>query len=935
MGIFGQKEVVAFDFETTGVDPGFDRIIEIGAVKVFDDGRQETFKRLVNPQRPVPFYVKQLTGIDDSMLSEAEPIELVLPQFLDFLGDALLIGHNVSFDLGFLFENCRALGLRIPRNRVVDTLSLARVLYPTAVNHQLETLAALFEVELVRAHRAYYDALATLGVAEKLWQKLLSLPEPLFDQLEELIFAAGASDLEFYWRLAREHRMFRENLPPPPEVDSDKLVVLQNELGEPTSESVDFDPDIIEAYFSENSPLGTVLKNFKVRSQQQDMAAAVTQAFIDGELLMVEAGTGVGKSFAYLVPALFWSAANGEKVVVSTYTKALQEQLFFKDLPVLRKVLPFDFYALLLKGKGNYICLYRLERYMRDPMSLTSREREGLIYIASWISETESGDISENTSFINNFRYSLWEKVRADGHTCIGKLCPYYRDCFVYKIRRKISEAQMLIVNHALLISDLGGAILGDYSYLIVDEAHKLDVVAVELLGGEISIWRVKSVLDGIYKEAVVPSGVLSYIMTALGDQSLDEQFERIKENISFIRECADKFFSELALNMELIYHWQKQKYQVRKRYDYINPVYKSIKDRGDELIAALKSLYTELDIFIDNLGEPQNEELRKYFEELKGERAKLMELMDDLLVVLSPDEPDVVYWMESPTSPDSIDARLCWAPLDVGQVLNTELYERLGAAVFTSATLAIAEDFSYYLERLGLVYAPRERVRTLLLGSPYDYETQLRIVVTEFMPSPRELERFIDKTSALVRETSRKFRKGTMVLFTSHDSLRQIYETLYYDFQQVGIKLLGQGFSGSLAAISRTFIEDVESVLLGTESFWQGIDIPGKSLELLILTKLPFPVPDDPYIEAMSERLQRCGRRPFEEFIVPQAVIRFRQGVGRLIRSETDRGVLAILDKRIITMRYGEKFISSLPKKPEIAKSLDEVYQIVAEHLS
>jgi len=172
------------------------------------------------------------------------------------------------------------------------------------------------------------------------------------------------------------------------------------------------------------------------------------------------------------------------------------------------------------------------------------------------------------------------------------------------------------------------------------------------------------------------------------------------------------------------------------------------------------------------------------------------------------------------------------------------------------------------------------------------------------------------------------------MVLFTSHDSLRQIYETLYYDFQQVGIKLLGQGFSGSLAAISRTFIEDVESVLLGTESFWQGIDIPGKSLELLILTKLPFPVPDDPYIEAMSERLQRCGRSPFEEFIVPQAVIRFRQGIGRLIRSETDRGVLAILDKRIITMRYGEKFISSLPKKPEIAKSLDEVYQIVAEHL-
>ena len=935
MGIFGYSKVVAFDLETTGLDSVYDEIIEIGAVKFFENGRIEKFNSLVSTDRPIPFFVSQLTGIDNEMILDAPGIDKVLPNFLDFVGDAPLIAHNADFDLSFIREAARKLGIKSLRNRIFDTLLIARLLYPNCLNHQLETLSLLFNFKMDNQHRALDDAEACLAIAQGLWQRTLSLRLEMFQTLEELIFATGNFDLEFYWGRAREVRSNFEKVPDPPEINEKILLKLQNSFGKPTRGKIDFSPEIVSKYFLTDGLLSEKVSGFRFRPQQSDMAETVTYAMINGELLMIEAGTGVGKSFAYLVPAVYWAVSNGEKVVISTYTKALQEQLFNKDIPTIAECVPFDFNVLLLKGKGNYLCLYRLERFIKDPVLLPISERKALLYLVSWAMETESGDIAENSSFNIFFQTSLWEKIRADGHTCVGKKCPFYADCFVYKVRRKVQDAQLLIVNHALLLSDIEGAILGDYETLIIDEAHNLDKVAADYLGGAIAVWRFRSVLDGIYTESPIPSGTLNYLMSEIETPELQGLYDDTKEAISKARDFVESFFSELTLSIENLYHWKNRRYSVRKRYDFVNPVFRAVEQSALKLYDLLKAAHINLDKFIIKTGQPKGEKIERLFEELKGEKSRLVEIMDDLLMVLNPEDPEIVYWLTSPSNENSVDSRLCWSPLDVGQILNNALYEKLNSVIFTSATLAVTSDFNYYIERLGLSYSQIDRVRTVLLGSPYDYDTQLKIIVAAYMPDPKDYNRFLKCIGDIVLETSKKFRKGTMVLFTSHDALRQVYKDLYNNFKLERLKLLGQGLTGSMSGISRQFIDNEESVLLGTESFWQGVDIPGKSLEVLMIMKLPFAVPNDPYVEAMCEDFQRHGRNSFEEYIIPQAVIRFRQGVGRLIRSETDKGVLVILDKRIVKARYGGKFLRSLPTKTVTIENVDLLLDIVSDHLS
>ncbi len=935
--LFGYEDIVAFDLETTGLDPYSNSIIEIGAIRLLPDGEFEHFSTLVKPQKPVPFYVMQLTGIDNEMLVDAPDINSALAQFIEFIGNATLIAHNAQFDMDFIGAKIAENDMNILQNPVIDTLSLSRILFPNLINHRLESVAGLFGYKLRDAHRALDDAEATLISAIGLWKTLLAMDDKNFDMLEYLIGSANMTDLLEIWGSARMARVLTAY--EPPAVEEKFLLDLTNEFGEVPSGTVQFQPDEIMGYFDENSPLGRVLDNFKFRIQQRDMAERIISALANGELVMIEAGTGVGKSFAYLIPSLYWAIANGEKVVISTYTKALQEQLFFSDLPMLSEVLPFDFRAILLKGKGNYICLRRARRYLDDPSVLSYNERTGMIYIARWLAGTHSGDISENSAFINSKQFYLWEKIRSDGHTCIGKKCPYYQECFVYSIRSKVKDAQVVVVNHALLLSDLAGGILGDYNYLVVDEAHNLERVAADAFGGEIARWRVYSVLDSIFSEMPNPTGTLAFLYSKIPNRNhYKEYYKEATNSIIAARGFANTFFTELTETMEKVYHWREQKYGVRNRYDSGNPVFQQIETFGTEMIRCLSRVRDSLKEFYDAIGE-EDEEIIRLSEELRGEADKVEEILEDFLFAINPGEPNFVYWMESPTSNDSENAtaKLCFAPLNIGEILNKSLYEHLGAAILTSATMTVAGNFNYFIDSLGFNFAPQERIDAVLYGSPYDYDSQLKIVVGKFMPYPsRKYEKvFIQKLSQIVWEISQRFRLGTLVLFTSHSMLRDVYFDLHPKFKGEGLRLLGQNLSGSHQAIKRQFIDDVESVLLGTESFWQGINVPGKSLEALFLVKLPFGVPGEPYTDAKQEQIRIKGGNPFMEYVVPQSVIRFRQGIGRLIRSETDRGVLIILDPRISGKNYSEEFLKSLPTKPIMVNSEEELFDIISEQFA
>jgi len=935
--VFGHNDIVAFDLETTGLEPSRDSIIEIGAVRLLPDGKFDRFSQLVNPRCNVPFFITELTGIDNEMLEDAPTIDKAIDGFLDFIGDAALLAHNAKFDIEFINSNLIDCGYPPLVNPAIDTLELARLIYPNLVNHQLETVAALFRYDLKKAHRAVNDAEATLFAGVKLWQKFLSLPDPVFDRLGFLVNAANLPQIVSFWSSLRMERL-RERIDEP-EVDTKYLLDLTNEFGEQIEKTVEFSPETVMEYFDVDSPLSEVLVGFTPRPEQQEMAESAIGALANGELLMAEAGTGVGKSFAYLIPALFWSAANREKIVVSTYTKALQEQLFQSDIPTLAEIMPFQFKAVLLKGKGNYICLYRLERYFKNPNLLSYREREGLAYIASWLVDSQSGDISENTSFLNARQFYLWEKIRADGHTCVGRKCPFYDSCYVYKIRKKVQQAQVVVVNHALLMSDIGGGILGDYDYLIIDEAHNLERVAADNLGGMLAQWRFRSTLDSIFSESPKPSGTLAFLYSVLAKKKEHKElYEKAANSIIAARSFADTFFAELTHQMQVFYHWREQRYGVRKRYDSENPAFRKTEPLAAEIIRYLSSAKENLKKFADSI-ESEDATVERLIEELNGETAKVAEMVEDVLFSMTPSEKDFVYWLESPRPDDkeSTDARINWAPLNVGELLNKVLYEHLGAVILTSATMTVAQDFNYYLEALGLRYAPLERIRTHLLGSPYNYHDQLRIAIARFMPPPisQNEQAFVQRVAEVVGECSKRIRLGSMVLFTNYKMLRGVFENLHQPMKTEGVKLLAQKISGSLTALKRQFIENVESVLLGTESFWQGVNIPGKSLELLFITKLPFGVPDEPYSEAKQERIRMQGGEPFTEYQVPQAVIRFRQGIGRLIRNETDKGVLILLDQRLATRRYGKYFLDSLPTSAVEVYNPEELYSIISEQMS
>ncbi len=934
--IFGYSDIIAFDLETTGLDPYADCIIEIGAVKYSPDGKFQRFDTFVNPNRPVPFYVMQLTGIDNDMLKDAPQIDDALAEFLEFIGDSALIAHNAPFDVNFTNAKLTDIGHPPLNNPVIDTLPLVRLLYPNSVNHQLETIAGLFGYDLTKAHRAVEDAEATLYSAIGLWKTILALDEKVFDRLEFLIGYANKADLLEIWAKAREERLLKHY--DMPEIVSKYILDLTNEFGEPPSEEIEFDPEEVMHYFDKDSPLKSIMSDFKYREQQENMAMFVVDALVNGKIVMVEAGTGVGKSFAYLIPALYWAVANGEKVVVSTYTKALQEQLFFYDIPFLEKILPFSFKSVLLKGKGNYICLLRVERYIKNPSLLSFKEREGILYIANWLANTHSGDISENSAFMNSRQFHLWEKIRADGHTCIGRKCPYFNDCFVYKIRRKVQESQLIVVNHALLLSDLGGGILGDYDYLIVDEAHNLERVASDAFGGVVARWRIRSTLDSIFSEMPQPNGTLAFLFSALENRQDYADLYKISTNsIVSARAFADNFFNELTEQMEYAYHWREQQYGVRKRYDPDNAVFRKIENLGAEMVRYLNSVRDNLKKFYESI-EVSNEKIERTREELKGETAKINDIIEELLTAMSPTERDYVYWFESPRPNDDVNAKakMCFAPLNIGEILHNSIYKNIGSAIFTSATLTVAKKFDYYLDTLGFNLAPPDRVGTLLLGSPYDYDNQLKIAIAKFMPRPdRGNEKiFTQRFTEIIWETSRRFRSGTLALFTSYNMLKNVFFELHPKFKSEGIRLLGQSLSGSHSAIRRQFIEDTESVLLGTESFWQGVNVPGKSLELLFIAKLPFGVPGEPYADAKQEQISMRGGNPFMEYVVPQAVIRFRQGIGRLIRTETDRGVLVVFDKRISQTRYGENFLDSLPTEAIEVNSPIELFNLIDEQL-
>lgn len=921
------RTYVALDIETTGLEPERDGIIEIGAVKFRDQEILDTWSSLVNPQRPIPYHIQRLTGITPRETDSAPSLFSLLGPLSRFVGRHPLVGHNIAFDLAFLGKH----GL-FPTHQALDTFQLATSLVLYVPSHSLSALAQALGVSQEEGHRALADALTTMEVFRVLWERALGLDMRTIQEINRLAAGSDWPPGFFFLDLEREKaatvgtslrerlvaRKGQEAILGPlfsPVVESKRL--------KPTSNPQPLDLEALSAIVEEGGPLKEYLPHYEYRPQQVEMLKAVANAFNEKEHRLIEAGTGIGKSLAYLIPAAHFAVDKGQPVVVSTNTINLQDQLFKKDIPDLQKILPFE--AALLKGRSNYLCLRKLS-YLKRRGGLTAPEIGLLSKILIWLPTTMTGDRVELN--LLEGEEQAWARLSA-GEPCEPEKCPFLRDCYFYLARRRAEGAHIIVVNHALLLSDMmtENRALPRYRHLIIDEAHHLEDRATEQLGVEVAQGWLYALLERIDSRGK-GYGLLNRLSASLKERGVasahrhevEGYIEVVRQQAVDARGALHAFWE--ALSLFLAQHcrgneWYDERIRLtsalrtQPNWIEVEMAWEPLSQSLARLAEGLKALYQGL------LGlEEEHDDLLFELREREGELQALGQEMEAIIVQ---PEPGRIYWA---TISAGQGISLHDAPLHVGDALRKSLFAPLETLLLTSATLRTGGEFGYIRERLGL-----EDAQELTLGSPFDYETSTLVFIPTDIPEPNT-PGYVKATNEALLHLSLAVGGKTLALFTSRAHLLQAHRDLVRPLEERGVHLYGQGIDGSRHRILENFRHQPQSVLLGTRSFWEGVDVMGEALSCLVIARLPFPVPDDPIIAARSEMYEE----PFGQYAVPQAVLRFRQGFGRLIRSQSDRGVVVVLDKRVLTKYYGSVFIDSLPPCTIQQGSIEELPRVAAE---
>jgi ATP-dependent DNA helicase DinG len=935
-----EKHVLVLDLETTGLDPKSDKIIEIGAVLHTPKGKQAEFNQLVNPGIPIPSFITDLTGITGEMVRspKALPIQDALQRFQEFLLEELkqagpgikidslpVVGHNVGFDLSFLQEEGAFM-----KNPPLDTYEIAAVILPGEGRYNLRALGQVLGVPKRANHRALDDSLVTLSILKIMHDKILQLP---LSTLAEIVRLSDGTNwkgtLAFMWALEQRTR---ENgnkpiaeyqnpiLSQPPPQEFDPL--------EPLAQLQKLDLEEVTAVLEPGGPFHKSFPNYEKRSEQLEMLRVATRAISEGRHYMIEAGTGIGKSLAYLIPATLWAAKNQNRVVISTNTINLQDQLISKDIPLLLETLNLDCKATVLKGRSNYLCPHHLES-LRKSKPKNSDEMRVLGKILVWLESSPTGDRGEIN--LNGPRENrVWNRVSAEHEDCstegclkrTGGRCPFYQ------ARQRAHSSHIIVVNHALLLADVatGNRVLPEYDTLVIDEAHHLESATTNALSFYTSQYLLRRSLATLGDEN---QGILGWILS-LGKETLSPA--EVGNLNQLVQSMISRSFKTKSRMEEVFQIMQgfldrspaaksNNKYTIQLRFQSPNSpesfpgILRSGSD-WDELEVgwdhARQSLYGLLEdiqklweAINDLLGKnrqekPQFEAILNDLREASRELYEMYENIDNL--VFEPD-PNMIYWIES--NPQRPAVAIQAAPLHIGELMENHIWFEKRSVILTSATLTTAGSFNYIKNRLQALDA-----ETLALGSPFDYQNAALLYLVEDIPEPTDYrghQLAINKgLISLCKATGGR----TLVLFTSYSQLQKTARAITGPLAQEGIIVYEQGSGPSPHTLLKSFRMAEQAVLLGTRAFWEGIDIPGPDLSVLVIAKLPFQVPSDPIVAARSETYQDS----FQNYTLPEAILSFRQGFGRLIRSKQDVGLVAILDKRLLSKSYGDLFLSSLP---------------------
>ena len=904
-----EQVYVSLDLETTGLDSERDTILEIGAVRFRGDEVLDTFETFVNPGRAIPDHIQRLTGIRPSQVERAPSFPSIVGEFAEFLGSHAVVGHNVQFDLRFLASH----GLPVA-NAAYDTMDLATVFLPRSRRYSLKHLADHFGVEL-RNHRALDDAIGGKELFVRLLRLAAEQDGGLLSYMSELARRSNWPLHTALSGLANKQSTSSASVGPA----GLNLELLTHRVESPEkrrpADGLDhLDVEQIHGMLGPNGPFAQAFEGFEHRPQQEEMLDTVTDAIFDQRHLVVEGGTGVGKSLAYLLPAALFAVSQGQRVVVSTNTINLQEQLIGKDIPALKGVLehsgvlePDTLRVALLKGKANYLCLRRWQQLSRsEPLSVDDAKL--LSKTAVWLQDTSSGDRGEIN--LNGREISAWTHVSAGEKG----FCMDMRDgspCFLRAARQRAEQAHIIVVNHALLMSDMVfGGLIPEYGTVIIDEAHHLEEAATNQFGFELPqgeferIWEPTGRLFQGVRQALadleLDSGTIDTGQSALG--AIENEGPRLRES-----------WGQLFAGIEAVLAGQRKgrnqgdqnqlliTLEVRNSpaWEGLHLAWENLNTRLGQVGIALRNLRS----FLDANQLPAAPDQQALMIEAASLADGLEELTNRLASILEEASEEAIHWVSINPSQGTIS--LHSAPLDVSPILAEKLFAEKDCVILTSATLTAGGSFQFLRGRVGV----GEDAAELLVGSPFDYERAAQALIPEDMPQPNA-NGYVAATADVLAQLGLGLRGRTMALFTSHSSLRAVAQRLRPLLEPHGIPVLAQGVDGSAPYLMAAFGEEPGSVLLGTASFWEGVDMPSGLLKALVITRLPFQVPSDPIVQSRSSLYVD----PFNDYSIPNAVLRFRQGLGRLIRNKADRGTIVVLDSRISSHGYGQTFRNSMP---------------------
>lgn len=938
------KRYVVIDLETTGNSPkNGNKIIQFAACVVEDGKITESYSSYVNPGREIPPFIEELTGISMKKVELAPRFSEIAPKIVSLLDGAYFVAHNASFDLSFLQEELKDAGFPGFYGPVLDTVELARILLPTADSYKLNELALCAGIDHAKPHRADSDAYVTAQLFIMFINRLLAMPRITILQLLKLSKSLKSDLSLFIGDQLHEKDKKVEELSPRLEIyrgialkkQPDEDVFVSEKATGQTGQHYSF-PDSTE---DKERLMMPAFENYEIRSGQFQMMDVVFSSFSDKEHAMIEAGTGVGKSLAYLIPAAYFSKNNNKKVVVSTYTIQLQEQLLKNDLTLLEKILPFHINVVLLKGKNNYLSLAKFEQSLHEEDQnydhvLTKMQ------ILVWLLETDSGDYDE--LHLSSGGMSFWRKISHeyddDSFWNMNQHWNHYD--FYFRARNRANKADLIITNHSFLLADLTSknSVLPSYHYCIIDEGHHFEKEASKFFGDTIDYLSVRTAVHSFRQF----EQFLYQRDSVVQNSDMDHPFiiSQIYEELNWEME---EFF-KLLIGFAKTSTGNQSHYKIETRIsEKINPsVWKGIAECGTRLSFLLKDLILYADKWAGYLKKQKSASGTSYTEKeetLIQDLGMFVSGLEDFYnklkrLIIDRCESQAV-WIETDERAHHNSTFIYSRPVTVSDRLQEIFFSKKDSVVVTSATLTVKNSFRYILNELGL---ETNQCRCIRIPSPFRYEKQVKLIIPNDLPEVNavSLDEYVSAISEHIISVAEVTKGRLLILFTSHEMLKQTYELVKESGLLEEYVLIAQGItSGSRSRLTRNFRKFKKAILFGINSFWEGIDIPGEDLSCLIIVRLPFSPPTEPFTEAKCELIARNGGNSFLEYSLPEAVIRFKQGFGRLIRTKMDRGVVLVFDRRIVTTSYGRAFLQSIPNVPVKQADITEVVAFIQNWLS